>query len=110
LDTRETEDDLELKNEAEESKLHRMVKVRIFLELYQDSLHLCAIHRESWAQNKHLTTVGYTSDTEEIMKASWSYFQQHCTAAFTLSESSPLPPELSAEDLPAEQTEVLNVH
>ena len=53
--------------------------------------------------------MGHNSDTEEIVKASWSLFQHDCAAAFKLSEISRLPPPLSAKDLPGERTQVLNV-
>jgi len=56
-----------------------------------------------------MTTVGYISDTEEIVKASWSLFQHDGAAAFKLSERSPLPPALSAKDLPGGRTQILNV-
>ena len=49
-------------------------------------------------------------DTEEIVKASWSLFQHDGAAAFKLSEISPLPPALSAKDLPGGRTQLLNVH
>jgi len=51
--------------------------------------------------------VGYISDTEEIVKASWSLFQHDGAAAFKLSERSPLPPALSAKDHPGERTQIL---
>jgi len=47
-----------------------------------------------------MTAVGYILDTEEIVKASWSLFQHDGAATFKLSERSPLPPALSAKDLP----------
>jgi hypothetical protein len=56
-----------------------------------------------------VTTVEYISDTEEIVKASWSLFQHDGAAAFKLSERSPLPPPLSAKYLPGERTQILNV-
>jgi len=56
-----------------------------------------------------MTAVGYISDTEEIVKASWSLFQHDGAAAFTLSERSPLPPALSVKDLPGGRTQILNV-
>jgi len=43
------------------------------------------------------------------MNASWSNIQHHGAAAFKLSERSPLPPALSAKDLPGGQSQVLNV-
>jgi len=56
-----------------------------------------------------MTAVRYISDTEEIVKALWSLFQHHGTAAFILSERSPLPPALSAKNLPGGRTQRLNV-
>jgi len=56
-----------------------------------------------------MTAVGYISDTEEMVKASWSLFQHDGAAAFKLSERSPLPPDLSAKDLPGGRTQILNV-
>jgi len=74
LDTMESENYLELKKQAEEKKLRRMAMVRNFLEMWQGSQNLRATQKESWAQNKQMTAVGYISDTEEIIKASWSNF------------------------------------
>jgi len=48
-------------------------------------------------------------DTEEIVKASCSLFQHDCAIAFKLSERSPLPPALSAKDLPGGRTQILNI-
>jgi len=94
-----------MKEEAEETKLHRMAKVHDSLEMWQGSQNLCATQKESRAQNKQMTAVGYISDPEEIVKASWSLFQHDGAAAFKLSERSPLPPPpLSAKDLPGGRT------
>jgi hypothetical protein len=109
LDPNSTDDDMELKREAEEKKLHRMAKVHDFLEMWQGSQTLRATQKESRAQNKQMTAVGYISDTEEIVKASWSKFHHDGAAAFKLSEKSPVPPALSAKDLPGGRTQVLNV-
>jgi len=54
-----------------------------------------------------MTAVGYISDSEEIIKASWSHFQHYCTAGFKFPERSPLPPALSAKNLPAGRTQLL---
>jgi len=110
LDTRHTETDSEMKKEAEERKFHRMAKVHDFLEMWQGSQNLRATQKESHAQNKQMTAVGYISDSEESVKASWSLFQHDGAAAFKLSERSPLPPALSAKDLPGGRTQILNVH
>jgi hypothetical protein len=56
-----------------------------------------------------MTAVGYISDMEVMIKASWSLFQHDGAAAFTLSERSPLPPALSAKNLPGGSTQILNV-
>ena len=45
-----------------------------------------------------------------IVRASWSLFQQDGAAAFKWSERSPLPPAVSAKDLPGGRTQILNVH
>jgi len=104
-----TENDSEMKREVEESKLHRMAKVHDFLELWQGSHNLQATQKESRARNKQMTAVGYISDMEEIVNASWSLFQHDGAAAFKFSERSPLPPALSAKDLPGGPTQILNV-
>jgi hypothetical protein len=70
LDTTEAENDIELKREAEERKLHRMAKVHDLLEMSQGSQNLRATQRELRAQNKQMTAVGYISDTEEIVGVS----------------------------------------
>jgi hypothetical protein len=56
-----------------------------------------------------MASIGYILDTEEILKASWSFFQHDGAAAFTLSERSPLAPGLSAKDVPGGRTQILNV-
>jgi hypothetical protein len=99
-DITNTENDLEVKKEAEERTLHRMAKVHDFLEMWQGSQNLRATQTESRAQNSQMTAVGYISDTEEIIKSSWSLFHHDGVAAFKLSERSPLPPALSAKNLP----------
>jgi hypothetical protein len=98
-----------MKQEAEERKLHRMAKINDFLEMWHGSQNLRVTQKESRAHNKQKTAVGYISDTEEIVKASWSLFQHVGAAAFKLSERSPLPPVLSAKDLPGGRTRILNV-
>jgi len=98
-----------MKKEAEERKLHRMAKVHNFLEMRQGNQNLRATQKESRAQNKQMTAIGYISDSEERFKAYWSLFQHDGAAAFKLSERSPLPPALSAKDLPGGQTQMLNV-
>jgi hypothetical protein len=72
--------------------------------MWQGSQNLRATQNESRAQNMQRTAVESISDTEGIVKAAWSLFQQDGAAAFKLSERSPLPPALSAMDLPGGQT------
>jgi len=60
---------MQMKRVAEGRKLHRMAKVNDFLEMWQGSRNLCAIQKESRAQNMQMTAVGYISDTEEIIEA-----------------------------------------
>jgi hypothetical protein len=109
LDNANTENDSEMMKEAEERILHRMAKVHDLLEMWQRSQNLCATQKESLAQNQQKTAVWYISDTEEIIKASWSLFQHDGAAAFKLSERSPLPPPLPAKDLSGGRTQILNV-
>jgi hypothetical protein len=56
-----------------------------------------------------MTAIGYISDTEEIVKASWSNFHHNGAVAFKLLEKSPVPPALSAKDLPGGRSQVLNI-
>jgi len=56
-----------------------------------------------------MTAIGYISDTEASIKASWSLLLHDRGAAFILSERSPLPPALSAKELAGSRTQVLNV-
>jgi len=51
LDRSEAENDLELKREAEERKLHRIAKVHDFLEMWQGSQNLRTTQKESHAQS-----------------------------------------------------------
>jgi hypothetical protein len=87
-----------------------MVKVHEFLEMWQGSHNLFATQRESRFQSNKMIGIGYISDTEEIINASWSLFQHHGAAAFELGERSPLPPASSANYLPSGGTQILNLH
>jgi hypothetical protein len=87
-----------------------MAKVHNFLEMWQGSHNLHAKQKESCAANKQMTPGGYTSDTEEIVKASWSNFQNDGAAAFKMFERLPVPTALSAKDLHRGRTRVLNGH
>jgi len=109
LDTMQSENDLELQKKEEERKFHIMAKVHNSLEMWQGSQNLCATQKKSCTQNKQMTAIQYISDTEAIIKPSWSNFQHDGAAAFLLSETSPLPPALSAKDHPGGQAQVLNI-
>jgi hypothetical protein len=63
MDTTNTENDSEMKKEAEERTLHRMAKVHNYLEMWQGSQNLHATQKESRISNQQMTTVGYISDT-----------------------------------------------
>jgi hypothetical protein len=52
LDTTNTENDSEMKKEAEERTLHRMAKIHDFLEMWQGSQNLHVTEKKSRAQNK----------------------------------------------------------
>jgi hypothetical protein len=67
LDMTEAENDIELKRDAEKRKLHRMAKVHDILEMWQGSQNFRATQRESCAQNKQMTAVGYISNTEGLL-------------------------------------------
>jgi len=109
LDTTETEYDFELKREAEERKFHRTAMVLDCLEMWQGSQNLHATQKESHAQNKQLTAVGYISDTHHIIEASWSNCEHDGAAAFQLSERTPLHPAFSPKALPGGRTPVLTI-
>jgi len=103
------ENDSKMKIAGEERTLHRMAKVHDILETWQGSQHLPATQNESCTQNKQMTAVWCISDTEVIVTASWSPFQNYSAAAFKLSERSPTPPALSANDLAGRQTQIFIV-
>jgi len=109
LDNANGENNLEMKKEEVERTLHRMAKVQHFLEMWQGSQNLRSTQKESGAHVKEMTAVGYISDTKEIVNASWSLFQHDGAAALKLSERSPMPPPLSAKDLPGGRTQILTV-
>jgi len=101
FDTTITENTSDMKKDVEKITMHRMAKVHDVLEMWQGSQKLRATQKEFRCQNKQMTTMGYISDTKEMVKVSRSLFQHHGVAAFILSERSPLPPPpLSAKDRP----------
>jgi len=57
LDTMNTENDSEMKIEAEERKLHRMAKVHHCLQMCQGSQNLSTTQKESRSRNKLLSIV-----------------------------------------------------
>jgi hypothetical protein len=67
LDTTNTQNESEMKKEAEERHLHRIAKIHDILEMWQGSQNLHATQKDSRNQNKQMTAVGYISDTEEIV-------------------------------------------
>jgi len=99
---------MEMKREVEEKKLHRMAKVYDLLAMWQGSQTLWATQKESRAQNELMTAAGYISDAQEMVKASWSNFHHDREAAFKLLDNSPVPPAMSAKDVPGGRTQVLN--
>jgi hypothetical protein len=100
LDPNSTNNDMELKGEAEDKELHRLAKVQNLLGMWQGSQTLRAKQKESGAQNQQMTPVGYISATEEIVKACRSNFHRDGDAQYKLLEQSPVPPAVSEEDLP----------
>jgi len=58
LDTMNTENDSEMKNDAEDRTLHRMANVHDFLEMWQGSQNLRATQKESHTQNKQMKAIG----------------------------------------------------
>jgi hypothetical protein len=110
LDNTMTENNSEMKKEAQNRKLPRMAKVHDFLEMWQGSQNICGVQRGSCTQNKKRITGEYILDTEEILEASWSLFLHNSAAAFKLSERSPLPPALAAKYLPGGESQILHVH
>jgi len=109
LDTTNTDNDSEMKKEAEDRKLQRLAKVHNLFEMLQGSQNLPATQKESRAQNEEMTAVRFILDTEEIGEAPWSLFQHDDTAAFRSAKRPSLLPTLSANDLPAGRTQMLNV-
>jgi len=82
LDATNPDNDLEIKRQVVQKKLHRMAKVHDFREIWLISQNVFATQKESHTQNKHMMELGYISDTEAVVKASWSNFQHDGAAAF----------------------------
>jgi hypothetical protein len=59
LDTINTENDTEMKKEAEEWNLHRLAMVHDFWEMWQGSQNLRGTQKDSQAETMEITTVGY---------------------------------------------------
>jgi len=109
LDTRITANDSEMNREVEERKWHRMSKVHDILEMWQGSRNTNATKKESPAQKKQMTAIGYISDTEEIVNEFWSLFHNDSVAAIKLLERSPQPLAMSPKEHPGGRTQILNV-
>jgi hypothetical protein len=73
-----------MKKVAEERKFPRMAKVHDCLEMWQGSQNLLTTQKESRAQNKYMTAVGYILDMEEIISTSWPLFKHDGAAVFKL--------------------------
>jgi hypothetical protein len=86
-----------------------VAKVHELLEMWQGGQNLRATKEKSRAQHNQMTAQGFISDTEDVVKASWSLIEHDGAAPFRLSERSPLPPALSAKDLHEGRTQILNV-
>lgn len=89
--------------------MQRMANVQDFLDIQHCHHNQYAIKKESWAENKQITAVGYVSGMEEMLKASCALFQHDGVAEIKLSERSPLRPAVSVKDLPAGRTEISNI-
>jgi len=77
--------------------------------MWYSSQNLCATQKDSHAEHKQMTAIGFIVDTDEVIKASWSNFQHDSAAAFKLSERLPVPPPMSTKSLPGRQIQVSNV-
>jgi hypothetical protein len=86
-----------------------MAKVHDFLEMWQGSEILCSTQKAACTQNPQMTAMGYILDTEETVQSCWPAFEHAGSAAFQLTEKSPLPPTLLQIDLPGGKTKVLNI-
>ena len=67
------------------------------------------LERANLALKTRMSATGYISDTEGIVKVSWSLIHHGGVAEFELLERPPLPPALSAKGLPGGRTQILNV-
>ena len=110
LHAKNTDNELDMKKGAVNRTMYRMGKVYDRLEMWQWSQNLSTTKKESRTPTKQMTHGGYISNTEEMLKASSSPFQQDCAAAFKLWERSPFRPPVSAKDLPGGLTPNFHVH
>jgi len=69
-----TENYSKIKKEVQETKFHTIAEVHDLLEMWHHSKNLHATQKESHTQNMLMTTIGYNSDTEEIVQASLPLF------------------------------------
>jgi len=109
LDMTNKDNNSETKKEVLESQVPRMVKAHDILEILYCSPKQHATQKESYTQHKVMSVVGYIPYLEEMLEVSWSLFQHDVVAAFKLSARSPLPPALSAKDIPGGRTQLLSV-
>jgi hypothetical protein len=58
-----------MKREAEQKKLHWMVKVHKLLNMWQGSYNLWASKNKTHPKTKEMSAVGYISDMQEIVIA-----------------------------------------
>jgi hypothetical protein len=75
---------------------HTMAKVHDVLDVCQGSPNLRMTQKVVHAPKKPMPAVGYISDTQEIINASWSDFLHDGAAALKLKERSPVPQCLCA--------------
>jgi len=80
----DTENNKEMMKEAEARTMNTIAKVHDSLVMWQGSQNLRAAQKKSCTQNKQMTAMGYISDTEEIINASWSLFQHDGAAALKI--------------------------
>jgi hypothetical protein len=84
--TTNTENSSAMTIEAKEQTLHKIAKVDNFLYMWQGRQNLGDIQKESGAHIEQMTAIGYLSDMEDIVNASWSLFHRGGAAACELSE------------------------
>jgi hypothetical protein len=84
LHNTETATDLKLGKEAAERKFHRMAKVHDLWPMWQGSQNLYPTQKGSGTQNMQMTSIGYISENDELIKESWSNLEHQGATAFKL--------------------------